>query len=181
MTFLPYRLSYYQKALLSRSRGEGMTEKELAEYINKFHGTVFRLSYSYVKNREDAEDVCQEAFLKLYRSEQLFAADENVKAWLLRVAVNLSKNLLKSSWFARRVELSDDIPAENPREQALLSSIKALPPKYGGILHLFYYEGYGVKEIADIEGISVSAVTTRLSRARKLLKEMLLKEGYDES
>ena len=116
-----------------------MTEKELAEYINKFHGTVFRLSYSYVKNREDAEDVCQEAFLKLYRSEQLFAADENVKAWLLRVAVNLSKNLLKSSWFARRAELSDDIPAENPREQALLSSIKALPPKYGGILHLFYY------------------------------------------
>ena len=71
-----------------------MTEKELAEYISRFHGTVFRLAYSYLKNREDSEDVCQEAFLRLYRSQQSFAAEENVKAWLLRVTVNLSKNLL---------------------------------------------------------------------------------------
>ena len=158
-----------------------MTEKELAEYIRLFHGAVFRLGYSYVKSREDAEDICQEAFLRLYRSEQCFEADENVKAWLLRVTVNLSKNLLKSSWLTKRAELSEDIPCENREEYALLHSIKALPPKYGGALHLYYYEDYSTKEIASIMGISVSAVTTRLARARKLLKELLLKEGYNES
>ena len=158
-----------------------MTEKELAEYISRFHGTVFRLAYSYLKNREDSEDVCQEAFLRLYRSEQCFAAEENVKAWLLRVTVNLSKNLLKSGWLTRRRELSEDIPAETPREKALLESVKNLPQKYGGILYLYYYEGFSVKEISEITGISPSAVTTRLSRARKLLKELLLKEGYDEN
>ena len=90
-----------------------MNESRLGYYIEKYHGTVFRVAYSYVKNREDAEDIVQEAFLRLYNSESRFNADENVKAWLIRVSVNLAKDTLKSSWLKGRTELDRDIPYEN--------------------------------------------------------------------
>ena len=76
-----------------------MDESRLSFYIHKFHGTVYRLAYSYLKNPDDAEDVVQETFLRLYLSNTEFETDENIKAWLIRVAINLSKDMLKSSWF----------------------------------------------------------------------------------
>jgi len=157
-----------------------MNENDLTRYIEKYHSTVFRLSFGYVKNHEDAEDIVQDAFLKLYTTEIKFESDENVKAWLIRVAINLSKDLLKSHWFKRRAELSSDIPADTNEEETLSACIKKLKPEYSTILFLFYYEGYSTKEIAEICRISVSAVTTRLARARKQLKNLLLKEGYYE-
>lgn len=142
---------------------------------------VFRLAYSYLKNREDAEDVSQEAFVKLYKSDEFFKTDDNVKAWLIRVTINLSKNLLKTFWRKGRVELEKDIPYENKREGQLLEYIAKLKPKYSIIIHLFYYEGYSIKEISEICKISSVAVRTRLNRARNQLKDMLLKEGFDET
>lgn len=157
-----------------------MNESRLGYYIEKYHGTVFRVAYSYVKNREDAEDIVQEAFLRLYNSESRFNADENVKAWLIRVSVNLAKDILKSSWLKGRTELDRDIPYENKEESITLDCIHRLKPEYCSVILLYYYEGYSVKEIAEILRISPTLVTTRLSRARKQLKETLLKEGYYE-
>lgn len=157
-----------------------MNESRLGYYIEKYHGTVFRVAYSYVKNREDAEDIVQEAFLRLYNSESRFNADENVKAWLIRVSVNLAKDILKSSWLKGRTELDRDIPYENKEESIMLDCIHRLKPEYCSVILLYYYEGYSVKEIAEILRISPTLVTTRLSRARKQLKETLLKEGYYE-
>lgn len=155
-----------------------MNEKDLSEYIRNFHGTIYRIAYSYVKNPEDAEDIVQEAFLKLYCSDIRFEADENVKAWLIRVSINLSKDLLKSSRNKLRAELKADIPCESREESIMLDCIHKLKAEYCAVILLFYYEGYSVKEIADIQKISTSSVTTRLSRARKQLKKLLLKEGY---
>lgn len=157
-----------------------MNEEELTRYIEKYHSTIFRLSFGYVKNTQDAEDIVQDAFLRLYSSDTFFKTDENVKAWLIRVAINLSKDLLKSHWFKRRAELSSDITADVREEEILSDYIKKLKPEYSAVLFLFYYEGYSTKEIAEICKISVSAVTTRLARARKQLKKLLLKEGYYE-
>lgn len=154
-----------------------MNGKALERYIGLYHGTVYRLAYSYTKNSADAEDIAQEAFLRLYRFKGEFIADENCKAWLLRVTVNLSKNLLKSGWFTKRGELSEDIPSADREDLGLIESVMSLPPKYRAVIHLYYYEGYSVKEIADILGITATAVTTRLKRGREQLKEMLLKEG----
>ena len=148
-------------------------KEKVGEYVSRFHGAVFRLAFSYVKNREDAEDISQEAFLRLYRSDKPFPSDNDVKAWLMRVTINLSKDLLRSAWFKGRAELDENIPCENNEEIALLEWIKKLRPEYSAVIHLFYYEGYSVKEIAKICRISETAVTTRLSRARKQLKEML--------
>ena len=157
-----------------------MNEDRLGYYIEKYHGTVFRAAYSYVKNREDAEDIAQEAFLRLYNSEITFNTDENAKAWLIRVSVNLAKDTLKSSWLKGRTELDRDIPYENKEESIMLDCIHRLKPEYCSVILLYYYEGYSVKEIAEILRISPTLVTTRLSRARKQLKETLLKEGYYE-
>lgn len=153
-----------------------MDGESLTKYIGLFHGTVYRLAYSYVKNKADAEDITQDVFLKLYKFHGEFQADENCKAWLIRVTINLSKNLLRSGWFTKRTELTEDIPCEDEEDRLLIEYVMKLPEKYRVTIHLYYYEGYSVKEIADMTGASVSSVTTRLMRGRERLKEMLLKE-----
>ncbi len=87
-----------------------MTDNEFSSYVHEFHSTVFRLAYSYLKNREDAEDIAQETFLKLYCSRVEFSDAGHIKGWLIRVAVNLCKDHLRSSWFKHRTELTTDIP-----------------------------------------------------------------------
>lgn len=153
-----------------------MTEIQLEEYIKKYRGTVFRLAYSVVKNREDADDITQDAFMRLYRSREEFASGDNVKAWLIRVTINLSKDLLKSSWHRRRADLDDSIPVESREEGFLLECVKRLKPEQGAVIYLFYYEGYSVSEIAELRKCTSAAVRTRLTRARAQLRKMLTKE-----
>ena len=153
-----------------------MSEQELEHYITSFRSTVYRLAYSYMKNREDAEDISQEAFMKLYTSQQSFESHENVKAWLIRVAINLCKNLLRSSWYRNRGELITETAAPSPENSGIGEYISRLKPEYSTVLYLFYYEGYSVKEIAQICRLTSVAVRTRLTRGRNKLKEMLLKE-----
>jgi len=157
-----------------------LTENQLESYISMFRANIYRLSFSYVKNNEDAEDITQEAFLKLYTAKESFNSPENVKAWLIRVTINLSKNLIKTSWRQRRTELNNEIPVYNGREEVLVDFINKLKPEYSVVLHLYYYEGYSAKEIAWLCRIPSATVRTRLVRARSQLKEMLLKEGYNE-
>ncbi len=154
-----------------------MDSERLEQYIKLYHGAVYRLALSYVKNCADAEDITQEAFLRLYRYTGSFAADENCKAWLIKVTVNLSKNLLKSCWFTRREELAENIPYKEGSDGEVFDSVMSLPPKYRAVIHLYYYEGYSVKEIADIVGKSQTNITTMLARGRERLKKMLQKEG----
>ncbi|MDE7230065.1 MAG: RNA polymerase sigma factor [Oscillospiraceae bacterium] len=150
---------------------------KLEQYIRLYHGTVYRLALGYVKNTAEAEDICQEAFVRLLDYDGVFDAPENCKAWLIRVTVNLSKNYFKSSRFRQNTELCDDVRERIPDEYTeLYDAVTALPIKYRSIVHLYYYEGYSVKEIADILKISVTAATTRLSRARERLREDLLGE-----
>ena len=156
-----------------------MDNDELVGYVNRYHKTVYRLAYSYVKNCADADDICQDAFVKLMDYSGEFASEEDCKRWLIRVVINLSKNLLKSCRFTRTEELSEDIPLENAADGELLALVKALPIKYGEVIHLFYYEGYSVKEISQILRISTTAVTSRLSRGRNQLR-LLLVEGKDD-
>lgn len=140
---------------------------------------LYRVAFSYLRSRADAEDMCQDAFLRLMNYPGEFPTDEDCKRWLIRVAVNLSKNLLKY----RRTHGDPqnpldhaEIPAEPAAESELLPLIKTLPPEYGAVIHLFYYEGYSAREIAQILDISVTAVTSRLSRGRRRLKLLLTEE-----
>lgn len=156
-----------------------MTDQNTEKYVRLYHAMLYRVAFSYLRSRADAEDVCQDSFLRLMNYPGEFPTDEDCKRWLIRVAVNLSKNLLK--YRRTHGEPQDpldaaDIPAEQTAESELLPLIKSLPPEYGTVIHLFYYEGYSAKEIAQILNISVTAVTSRLSRGRRRLKKLLTEE-----
>lgn len=156
-----------------------MTDQNTEKYVRLYHTMLYRVAFSYLRSRADAEDVCQDSFLRLMKYPGEFPTDEDCKRWLIRVAVNLSKNLLK--YRRTHGEPQDPldaagIPAEPTAESELLPLIKSLSPEYGTVIHLFYYEGYSVKEISKILRISQTAVTSRLSRGRQKLKT-LLEEG----
>ena len=158
------------------------SDAELTRLVEKFSGLVFRVALCHAKNPADADDVMQDVFLALYTSRRGFADDEHIKAWLIRVTVNKCKNLLKSC--GRRLS----VPLENaeevqfpPKERfSLIPQLMKLKPKYRVVLYMFYYEDYPVGRIAELLGEKQSTVTTRLARGRKMLRELLTKEGYDE-
>lgn len=150
-----------------------MSREELERLISLYRRTIYRVALNYVKNPQDAEDISQDAFVKLYTCRECFGTDENIKAWLIRVTINLSKNLLKRNGRRGWSELPADIPCEDSTDIALYDCIRRLKPEYSGVIYLFYYEGYSVKEIAAICRITSAAVRTRLCRGREMLREML--------
>lgn len=153
-----------------------MDRSRLSVYVQKYSDAVFRAAYSYVRNYADSEDITQETFLRLFKSDKSFDSDENVKAWLLRVAINISKDYLKSSWFHKRAELDEGFTYENEEEKSLDEAMKKLSPIIRTAVYLHYYMGYSVKETAAILGISESNTKIRLKRGRDALKEFLAEE-----
>lgn len=148
------------------------------DVIHKYSDMVYRMAYSMLKHRQDAEDIHQEVFLKYLKKNPTFESAEHEKAWFLRVTVNLCKNNWKTAWRQNVVGLTEeDLPAAAEEEQdELIEVVKRLPKKYRAVIHLFYYEELSVGEISGILGVKQSTVRTQLTRARERLKE-LLKEG----
>lgn len=159
-----------------------MDEHELTRLVEKFSGTVYRTAYCCLRNAADADDITQDTFLALYTSDAKFAGDEHIRAWLIRVAVNRSRNLLRSFRYRTTVPLDEagELPAQTQRQDGLLPIIMKLEPKYRVALYMFYYEDMSVRQIAEALGEKSTTVTTRLARARQRLKQILIKEGYDE-
>lgn len=152
---------------------------DVMELFHLYKDDVYRLAVSYTRSVQDAEDVCQTVFLKLM--EQSGIAPGKEKAWLMQVTANQCRSLLRSVWRKRTEpldEAAEKIAFEQPAMQGVWECIRKLTPKYRIVVYLFYYEGYAAKEIADILHISGTAVTTRLSRARKILEKELMKEVY---
>ena len=145
-----------------------------------FAPAIFRLAYARTGNRADAEDVMQETFLRLLRARPEFADRAHARAWLLRVAANCANDWFRAPWRRREGPLSEAIPAPEREEGGAVEAVLALPAQYRAVVHLYYYEGLRVAEIAQITGKSESAVKSRLFRARALLREML-KEDDDVS
>lgn len=153
-----------------------MDDSELSRYIRLYHKTVYRAALSYLHNAAEAEDAVQETFVKLFNSNKHFTSDEHCKAWLLRVVINHSKNVLSSFRYSRTEELDEAIPIEDLAESDLADALAALPAKYRAVIHLHYFEGYSAKEIAEILNISTTAVTTRLARGREKLRALMTQE-----
>ena len=159
-----------------------MTDQRFREAVELYGDTVFRLAYSYLKNRADAEDVMQETLLKLYVEPKDFESPDHEKHWLLRVAANECRKLLRSPWRRRTGPLGQAAEAavfDRPAQSELFRQVMALPPKYRVPLYLYYYEELTTQEIADALGRSPSTVRTQLSRAREQLKSLLLEERSD--
>lgn len=146
--------------------------------IRRNSDMVYRLAFSQMKNKHDADDVYQEVFLRYLKRKPEFKNPEHEKAWFIRVTINCSKTNLKSFWNTKVHELDDSFEDEVVDKEDLSFALKKLPKKYNAVLHLFYYEDMSTKEIADTLNLSESNVRIQLTRARRKLKEILIKEQY---
>ena len=151
------------------------------EICTKYGDRLYAAAFNITRQRQDAEDAVQEALLRLYRSDKEFESEEHVKAWLIRVTINIAKSTCTSFWHRNRVpyeDYMDDIPFEDENDKDLMEAVLSLPDKYRIIVHLYYYEGYKTREIADTLKLSENTVKTRLLQSRKLLKNKL--EGWQD-
>lgn len=139
--------------------------------FHQYKDDVYRLALSCTRSPQEAEDICQTVFLKLMEHPRITPGKE--KAWLMQVTVNQCRSLLRSHWWSRTESIPDTIPAKTDESDGVREAVMALPPKFRVVIYLYYYEQYSVSEIAGLLRISTSNVSTRLFRAREMLKTKL--------
>ena len=151
-----------------------------AEHILDEHASsILRLAYSYLHNMSDAEEVLQETLLRFLKTAPTFENSTHEKAWLLRVAGNLSKNRIDYNKVRATDELSDTLKAEKREDLSFVwDAVRSLPVPFREVIHLFYYEGYSTAEISRMLDRKESTVRSDLRRGRLKLKE-ILKEACD--
>lgn len=145
----------------------------LEDVIPAYENTLYRAALAILGDPQEAEDVVQEAFLRLWEKDPEFESPAHQRSWLLKVTVNGCKSRLRAPWRRRTAPLLESYPAADPEEQAVLEVIQSLPPKDRAALHLYYYEGYQTAEIAAMTGWREGTVRSRLARARDKLRELL--------
>lgn len=168
--------------MLQRSAQDTM-KQPIQELVALYQNNLYTVAFSICKNAEDAEDVVQETFIQYYTSNKKFESEQHIRAWLIRVVINKAKNVNHTFWRRNKVSLEEYMETlvfTTPESRNLFETVINLPQKYRIAIHLFYYEDYAVREIADILKISESNVKVRLSRGRKLLKEALKEEWDDD-
>ena len=148
-------------------------EEEAARAIGQYGDMVRRLCLVHLKNPADTEDIFQNVFLKYVLSPVVFESPEHEKAWLIRVTINACRDLVKSFFRSRTVPLEEllDQPAPLSEEhREVLEAVLALPGRYRDMVYLHYYEGYSLREIARLLGVTVPTVKMRLKRGRDALR-----------
>jgi RNA polymerase sigma factor (sigma-70 family) len=156
------------------------TGDEFSEKYRMYGEMLYRLSAVLLRNKEDAEEAMQEAFIKLLYKPPDFEDSEHEKRWLIHITTNICRDMLRNVWRRRVVKLDDiDFLYEKPGDMGLMDNILMLPPKYKVVIHLYYFEDYSVKEIAHILRANESTVKMRLHRGRELLKIELEGDIYE--
>ena len=147
--------------------------------LTRFGDSILRYAYTYLHNMSDAEEVLQDTLVQFLKTAPEFESENHEKAWLLRVAANLSKNRIRYNKLRETDELNDELVAEEREDLSFVwEAVKSLPVKYREVIHLFYHEGYQTAQIAKVLGRNESTVRSDLRRGREKLKEVL-KGEYD--
>ncbi|MBQ3379099.1 MAG: RNA polymerase sigma factor [Clostridia bacterium] len=151
------------------------TDKEIAEIYVRHVTTVYRVCFAYMKNPADTEDAVQDTFFRLIKSAPAFCSENHEKAWLIRTASNVCKNVLRH-WWRKRKNIEDFYDLHGPDKietDDVFHVVMELPEKYRTVVYLYYCEGYSGAEIADIMKKPQSTVRNYLHEARAILKERL--------
>lgn len=147
--------------------------------MEKYGDTIYRAAYAYLHNSADAEDIVQDTLIKYLQNGQNFESETHEKAWILKVAVNLSKNKIDYNKIRQADELDENLPGNRREDLSFIwDEIKKLPKNQAMAIHLFYYEGLSTKEIAKILNVKESTLRSDLKRGRDKLRENL-KEDFD--
>lgn len=142
--------------------------------VSCYGDAVYRLALARTGHVQDAEDVTQTTFLRYAEALEkgvTFESKEHCKAWLFRVTINQSKNLFASAWFRHRAQLAEEISFSQDNYSEIYFAVQNLPEKYRTVIHLYYYEGYSVKEIGSLLGKKENTVKSLLKRGREQLKK----------
>ena len=147
-------------------------DKQFEEIYYKHKQTLYNISYSYLKNVSDSDDIVQDVFMKYLNSNNDFKNDDELKYWLIRVCINACINEIKST-YKKRVVLDNNISLNNDslnEDNEIFNYVYNLPFQYKDVIVLYYYESCSVDEISKILKISQSNVKKRLERGRNILK-----------
>ena len=147
------------------------TDDKIEYIVNTYSNMLFKLCFTILCSNADAEDAVAEAFLKYITKAPFFQDEEHTKAWLIRVATNICKDMRRFNARRNYINLEDLHNYGKTEENGeILEAVMSLPAKYKTVIHLFYIDGYKTEEISEILSISPSAVRKRLQYARNKLK-----------
>lgn len=153
-----------------------------ARLYDQYATDVLRVCYFYLSDREKAEDVCQDVFVRLMTTHPLLQPGRE-KSWLLKVALNRCRDLWRGAWLKRVIlggPTFELIPAPDEfsrrdDQQAMMAAINQLPATFKEVILLHYYQGMNIAEIAQMLELPEGTISSRLSRGRKKLESILLK------
>ena len=150
------------------------TDETICQAVRQYSPMLLRLAATRLPSIADAEDAVQEAFIRLLDRRPVFQDAEHEKAWLIRVTLQRAADIRRKKVRETPLDAAIEVCGLGREpETELLSAVRALPEKYGAVIHLYYYEGYSVKEIAKLLGLPAPTVGTRLARGRERLRQML--------
>ena len=152
------------------------TDETISRMVREYSPMLLRLACTRLDDPADAEDAVQEVFLKLLTACPSLRDAEHEKAWLIRATLHRAADQKKAA-ARRNVPLEEaDCAASEEAQSDVLAAVRALPDKYSAVIHLHYYEGYSIKEIAAMLKLPAATVGTRLARGRTRLRQMLKEE-----
>lgn len=155
-----------------------MEKEKITILVEKYSNMVMRIAYQNCFNKSDSEDIVQEVFIRLLKNIHKLE-DDYIKAWIIRVTINICKDYNKNLWY-KKMEPLNNIETEyyfEKDEIEVFKVISKLKPIYRNIIYLYYYEGYKINEIAKILNLNENTVSSNLTRARKKLKGILEEGG----
>ncbi|MCL2798016.1 MAG: sigma-70 family RNA polymerase sigma factor [Firmicutes bacterium] len=144
----------------------------ILKVVNQYSDTIVRIAFHYVKNKFDAEDIMQDVFFALIKQTP-FSCEEHLKAWIIRAAINRTKDYLRAAKKRKSEPLESAAHLLTEHQTRVLDELQELPEKDRDVIYLHYYEGYTAKEIGEILGKREKAVLMRMGRARQKLKKIL--------
>lgn len=151
--------------------------EEIEAAVKDWGDMLFRLSFTMLGNQADAEDAVSETIIKYIEKAPAFADKEHQKAWLIQVASNKCRDMLRADRRRRWVRLEDvGQLCREEQDRELMCELLNLPPKYRHVIYLHYIAGYKTAEMAGMLGISPAAARKRLEYGRKMLKISMEKE-----
>lgn len=165
-----------------------MQDELLARWMQEYGDSILRMCFLYLKDYHLAEDAAQETFLKAARSYGTFEHASSEKTWLIRIAINCCKNIMRTRWFRTPPVSLAEAASEsvNPfdtllQQNSLASAIASLPRADRELILMYYYQDLSTKEIAEIIHKTVNTTAQRIHRAKVKLKKILQEVDYEEA
>lgn len=154
--------------------------------IDDYGDMVLKTAYMYLKDMHRAEDAFQEVFIKAFKNYSSFRGESSEKTWIIKITINVCRDILKSFWNKRVIHGYEDILSisdnnaeeeaiENMGKQELFSKVLSLPAAYREAIILYYYHEFSTIEVSRILDIPEGTVRSRLSRGREMLKKYIIK------